>query len=248
MTMEKTIEKRTELINFFFNEDKTYSKQDVLYKEFAVLSFSPHEDYIDTVTSPFDDMCIDLSTFDYNDTDECYIKGIVADVDKQRYKTIMHLQNKKHNVSIHISIDLANHYQSFLNVGEPVIIKCKVWNKKFFMSMLVALNDLNSDVFSNEIAYMDGSAIDTLREYKPTKKDEGYNFALIRECTQIRTKSGKDMIRGTLCMQDGESKDFGCMLTFLNHTLNGVVPRSGDFIKYKSNHDFFINSTEVVSL
>ena len=34
--MNSIIKKRTDLINFFKNEDKTYNMEDILYKEFPV--------------------------------------------------------------------------------------------------------------------------------------------------------------------------------------------------------------------
>ena len=102
--MEKVINKRSELMNFFKNENKTYTKQEILHREFAVLSFSPREEYIDTIVTEFDDYCVDLDTFKFEDTDECYIKGIISDVDRQRYQLIIHLQNKDHNISITIRI------------------------------------------------------------------------------------------------------------------------------------------------
>ena len=90
--MNNIIQKRTELINFFLNQEKIYTKEDILNKEFSVLSFSPSEEYIDTLHSDFDDLCIDLSTHKIEDTSEIYIKGIIVDVDRQNYQTIIHLQ------------------------------------------------------------------------------------------------------------------------------------------------------------
>ena len=52
--MQKIIKKRTELANYFLNENKKYTKTDILHKEFAVLSFSPHEEYIDTIVTEYD--------------------------------------------------------------------------------------------------------------------------------------------------------------------------------------------------
>ena len=110
---------------------------------------------------------MDLSTFSLDDTDECYVKGVIADVDRQKYKTIMHIQNKENNISIHINNYLADVYSDFLIVGEPIIAKCKIWKEIFFMSLMVALNYLD-DNFEKEQRYMSGDSLAYL--IKNTKK------------------------------------------------------------------------------
>ena len=39
--MEKIIKHRGQLLNYFFNQSKEYSKVEILNKEYAALSFSP---------------------------------------------------------------------------------------------------------------------------------------------------------------------------------------------------------------
>ena len=160
--MEKVINKRSELMNFFKNENKTYTKQEILHREFAVLSFSPREEYIDTIVTEFDDYCVDLDTFKFEDTDECYIKGIISDVDRQRYQLIIHLQNKDHNISITIRDSVANIYNNYLVVGEPCIVKCRIWRERLYLSFLIALNHI--DDFPQECDYIKGILFDLVKE------------------------------------------------------------------------------------
>ena len=167
--MEKIINKRSKLMNFFKNENKTYTKQEILHREFAVLSFSPREEYIDTIVTEFDDYCVDLDTFKFEDTDECYIKGIISDVDRQRYQLIIHLQNKDHNISITIRDSVANIYNNYLVVGEPCIVKCRIWRERLYLSFLIALNHI--DDFPQECDYIKGILFDLVKE----KNDEEEN-------------------------------------------------------------------------
>ena len=60
VTIMNIVQKRTDLINFFLNEHKKYTQHDILNKEFAVLSFSPRDEYIDTIHTPYDNLCLDL--------------------------------------------------------------------------------------------------------------------------------------------------------------------------------------------
>jgi len=241
--MEEIIKKRTELSNYFYNENKTYTKEAILHKEFAVLSFSPHEEYIDTVKSKYDNLCVDLSTFVFEDMDECYIKGVISDVDRQRIQTIIHLQNKDNNVSVTIRPSLLEIYNDYLIVGEPTIVKCNIWKNRAYLSFLISLNYL--DNFKQEQEYMDGNLEKWVKKKNKINKGGPYKYGLIMQCNLIKTKRGKKMIRGIL--HDGTYiSSFGCMLTF--NPLIDESLRASDVIKYRQNDDeeFFISSSEKV--
>ena len=154
--MNNVVQKRTDLMNFFFNEKKTYTKEEILNKEFSVLSFSPTEEYIDTIKTKYDDLCVDLSTYNIVDTSEVFIKGIIVDVDRQGYQTIIHIQNKESVVSVSTNGVTLQKYDDYLVVGEPVIVKAKGFNERLYLSLLIQLNNL--DLFEKECNYLNGNS------------------------------------------------------------------------------------------
>ena len=243
--MDKIIEKRSELMNFFKNEKKQYTKQEILHREFAVLSFSPRDEYIDTIITEFDKYCVDLDTFDFADTDECYVKGIISDVDRQRYQLIIHLQNREHNISITIRDSVANIYNDYLVVGEPCIVKCRIWKSRLYLSFLIALNYL--DDFSQECSYIDGKLFELVEEKNKNKKDKTLHYGIIKQCQFVTTQRGKRMLRGTLYEGPNNERSFGCMMNIYNRKLSPSV-HAGDCIQFKTNHEFFINDAKLVEL
>lgn len=242
--MDKIIQKRTDLMNFFLNEKHQYTKEDILNKEFAVLSFSPHDELIDTIVTPYDHLCLDPSEYNFDeDTIECYIKGIITDVDRQQYQTIIHIQNKDQNVSITIRDQLVDIYNEYYIVGDPIIAKCRVWNSRIYLNFLVNINYL--DRFIKEQRYMSGIAFDTVaNSYDVNKR---FQYGVIITVMKVRTKTDKPMLRGWLF--DGEKKrEFGTMSTDFNTFVPWNV-QAGDYVRFsKPNHNFFINNMEVVNL
>lgn len=245
MTIDDIVKKRTNLINSFLNQDNTYSKEDVLNKEFAVLSFSPTEEYIDNLESPFDHLCVDLSTYIIVDTDEVYLKGIIVDVDRQSFQTIIHIQNKDTMVSISCRDAPMSKYDDYFVVGEAIIAKCKVFSERLYLSFLVQLNNLNN--FKKECNYMTGESAKKITEIMEDKDRNKIHFGLLIECSVVKTKKGKDMFRGTLF--DGKKKrTFGMVKTKYNPSLPKYA-LAGDFIRFnKPTSDFFLNNIEVVNL
>lgn len=242
VTIMNIVQKRTDLINFFLNEHKEYTQHDILNKEFAVLSFSPRDEYIDTIHTPYDNLCLDLSTFEVYDTPECYVKGIIVDVDHQRYQTIFHIQNKDNNIGITVDGATLDKYNNYLVVGDPIIAKCKIYDSRFYLSFLVSINNINQ--FINEQKYMRGESFSIIRG---RKKDDKVKYGVIVECAKRLTKNQKDMLIGTL--YDGKSKrSFASVKTDFNMNVpfNAVA---GDYIEYKDNgHPFFINDVRIVKL
>jgi len=243
--INQIVKKRTDLINFFFKEDKTYTKEDIFNKEFAVLSFSPTEEYIDILKTPYDDIFVDLSNFIITDMSEMYLKGIIVDVDRQNFQTIIHVQNKENIVSITCSGATLNKYDQYCVVGEPIIAKCKIYNERLYLSFLIQLNDsLN---FDHEWNYISGESKEKIDIIMSNRKKEETHYGLIVECNLVKTKKGKDMVIGTL--YDGEQyRSFGTVKTQYNLSIPEYAI-AGDYVKFnKPNDNFFINNMEVVSL
>lgn len=233
------VQKRNDLINFFLNTNIEYTHQDILNKEFAVLSFSPRDEYIDTITTPYDHLCLDLSTFEMYDTPECYIKGIIVDVDHQRYQTVLHLQNKDSTVSVFVDGATLDKYNDYFVVGDPVIIKCKIYESKFYLSFLISINKMNE--FIREQKYMRG---DSFKMIDSQSQDGNRQHAIIVECSKRLSKNQNDMLIGTL--YDGNKRSFASV----KNDFNPSVPFeavAGDYITYQDNgHPFFINNVRIV--
>lgn len=239
------VKKRTDLINFFLKEEKIYSKEDILNKEFAVLSFSPTEEYIDVLKTDYDDIFIDLSTYVPVDVSEIFLKGIIVDVDRQNFQTIIHVQNKESIISITCNGSTLNKYDQYFDVGEPIIAKCKVYNERLYLSFLIQLN--NSSNFEKEWDYISGDAKEKIDTIMSDRKNQETHYGLIIECNLVKTKKGKDMVIGTL--YDGEQdRSFGIVKT----QYNPIIPQyaiAGDYVRFnKPTDDFFINNMEVVNL
>ena len=93
MNMDEIVEKRKSLLNYFFNQDKEYSKLDILNKEYSALSFSPREEFIDAFIIEYEDMLTPIEKLEEN-LEEVFIKGIVIDIDNKKGYSIIHIQNK----------------------------------------------------------------------------------------------------------------------------------------------------------
>lgn len=243
--MNGIVQKRTDLINFFLNKNDTYTKEEILNKEFAVLSFSPSEEYIDILKSDFDHICINPSTHVMNNVDEIYIKGIIVSIDRQNFQTIIHIQNKDVILSIIANGATSNKYDCYFTMGEPIIAKCKVYNEKIYLGFLIQLNHMEE--FKRECEYINGISKEKITTIMSNRQNKKTHFGLIVECSLIKTKKGKDMVIGTL--YDGiKKRSFGTVKTKYNFTLPKYAI-AGDYVKFNKPTDkFFINNMEVVDL
>ena len=234
--MNELIEKRTDLINFFFNTNKKYTKEEVLNKEFAVLTFSPHEEYIDYMKTEFDHMCVDLNTHDFNeDVSELYIKGIIIDVDNKKDYSIIHLQNKNNNVSISFDKNVVFHYSNYFNMGDVVIVKCHTWKGKIYAHFLIDFQYENN--FEEEKRYM-------LNESHRIIDEHHQNpfmplLGLICQCKYFISSKGTSCVRLQLYIPEGDTMVISCKNRY------NIIPenlKAGDFIEYEESEDPFVNN------
>ena len=241
--MNSIVEKRSKLINFFKNENKTYSKEDILNKEFAVLSFSPMEEYIDILQTPFDDFCDDLSTFANLNCDEVYVKGIIVDVDRKNGYTIIHIQNKDASGSITCSGGALQKYNDYLVTGEPIIAKCSIYNERASLSFLISLNNLEK--FEQESDYINGKAFTKIDTIMKGREKSHKQYGVIVHCKLTKNKNNRDMVIGSL--YDGkEIRGFATVKTPFNRKIPSFAV-AGDFVKFtKPTNEFLLNDVEVV--
>lgn len=224
--------KREDLINFFKNEDQNYNLEEVLYKEFSVLSFSPREEYIDVVQSDFDHILTPIDFSDPIDMDEAYIKGLIVDIDRKKDYGIIHLFDKKNNISLSVNKNLLNKYDTSLEVGTPVIIKCHTFKQKFYLDFLIDLNHL--DAFTTEINYLNGSSL------KKLQKLQYDNMAIIKQCTYFVSKKGNHCLRLSLQLYNEERNVISCKNAY-NPLPQNLIP--GDAIVFDTgNNPNFISN------
>ena len=112
MNMQEIIEKRAQLLNFFTGQSVNYSKTDILNKEYAALSFSPREEFIDSFVTEYDDVLTPIADLKM-ELPEILIKGIIIDIDMKKNYAIIHIQNKADNISISVDENVLYKYGEY---------------------------------------------------------------------------------------------------------------------------------------
>ena len=243
--MDKVINKRKDLYNFFYNDVEEFDKEDILRKEFSVLTFSPHEEYIDMVKTDYDDKCIDLSTLNINeDIEEIYIKGIIIDVDNKKNYAIIHVQNKSVNLSISCSKAILYRYDTYLEVGTVIIARCHTYCSKIYMDFMIDVNFI--DNFKNEIEFLMGKS-------KKEAKKLGYNkFAgmhkgLICQLTYFISAKKNQCKRLEILTGDGMKMFIACKSHYNKYFEDDLVV--GDFISFQtSDSKTYINNVRKIQI
>lgn len=227
--MEEIIEKRTQLLNYFFNQDKEYTKLDILNKEYAALSFSPREEFIDSFVTEYDDILTSFSDID-QDADEILVKGIVVDIDNKKGYSIIHIQNKADNISVSVDSSALYHYSQYLQKGHILLIKGHTFKGKMYMHFLI---DYSSDYpFLQEHNYLKGISKQLIDDLD----DNLVNKALVKQAKYFKSKKGNKCLR-LLVYEKGKEKTY---ITCNNLPKNIVA---GMFISYiPSNNDAFCNN------
>jgi hypothetical protein len=151
--MQEIVEKRSQLLNYFFNESVKYSKSDILNKEYAALSFSPREEFIDFFITEYDDVLTPITDLK-DDLPEVLIKGIIIDIDIKKNYAIIHIQNKADNISVSLDENVLYKYSQYLEKGHIVVIKGHTFNNKVYMHFLIDYS--SNDSFVIEKDYLNG--------------------------------------------------------------------------------------------
>lgn len=236
--MEQIIKKRSDLLNHFFNQSKTYSKVEILNREFSALTFSPREEFVDAFETEFDDILTPIEDLQY-DHDEVLLKGIIIDVDIKKGYGIIHIQNKSNNFSISCDKPVLNKYGDYFNTGDIVIVKAHTFNGKIYMHFLINYN--SEDSFLQERNYLSGfskSKIDDI--------DYTHRRGLVGLICQV--KYFKSKAKGTPCVrlqvyERGTNKVY----ITCNHYPNNLT--AGMFVSYwVGDNPAFCNSLQEVQL
>lgn len=236
--MEEIIKKRSDLLNYFFNESKNYSKVDILNREFAALNFSPREEYIDAFTTDYDDILTPIESLEENQ-DEVYIKGIIIDVDMKKNYCIIHIQNKGDNISISIDESALRRYNQYLNVGDVILVKGHTYNGKVYLHLMI--NYTSNDAFLMEKNYLNGISKIKIDDYDDSYRSD--TIALVNQAKYFKSKKGTNCLRLQVYEKGTGDK------TYITCT---VIPKgiiAGMFISYlPSNNSAFCNNVQEVQL
>lgn len=236
--MNDIIQKRGQLLNYFFNQSVEYTKEDILAREYAALSFSPKEEYVDVFKTDYDDVLTPMVELEH-DMPEVLVKGIVVDVDMKRNYCIIHIQNKGWNFSVSVDSNVLNRYGDYLQKGHLLIIKGHTYQGKIYMHFLI---DYSSDSsFITEHNYLKGTSELLINDVDYTNR---YDLVgLVRQVKYfISKRSKKPCVRLQVYVKGKEKEYITC--TNPNYNLPKDIT-AGCFVSFtEANKHPFINNLQ----
>ena len=230
--MQDIITKRAGLMNYFLNEDKEYSKEDILAKEFSVLSFSIYDEFIDNIQTPFEHIITPLNEID-GDIEELYVKGIVIDVDNRQGYSIIHIQNKNENKSVSCSSQIVSRYGKYLETGHILLINCHSYNDRLYMHFMIDLSV--DDAFVRETNYINGTSAELIQD--------NADVALVKQATYFTSQKGNKCLRLSV-LHKGETKNYISCQNGYNIIPDDIL--AGMFIRFDISNQTFINNVREV--
>lgn len=238
MNIDEIIEKRSQLLNYFFNQSVEYTKEDILAREYAALSFSPKEEYVDVFKTDYDDVLTPMVELEH-DMPEVLVKGIVVDVDMKKNYCIIHIQNKGWNFSVSVDSNVLNRYGDYLQKGHLLIIKGHTYQGKIYMHFLI---DYSSDSsFITEHNYLKGTSELLINDVDYTNR---YDLVgLVRQVKYfISKRSKKPCVRLQVYVKGKEKEYITC--TNPNYNLPKDIT-AGCFVSFtEANKHPFINNLQ----
>lgn len=235
--MQEIIDKRSQLLNYFFNQSINYSKTDILNREYAALSFSVYEEFIDVFKTEFDDVLTPIEDLE-TDQDEVLVKGIIIDIDMKKNYCIIHIQNKADNISITMDENVLFKYGDYLHNGDIIVVKAHTYKGKVYMHFLI--NYSVDDSFLAERNYLNGVSINMINEIDYNERFD--LVGLVRQAKYFKSKKGNKCLRLQV-YEKGKNKVY---ITCNNLPKNIVA---GMFVSYlKSDNDAFCNNVQQIQI
>ena len=241
MNMDKIVEKRNQLFNYFFNESNNYSKTDILNKEYAALSFSVHEEFIDSFKTEYDDVLTPIDELK-QELPEVLVKGIIIDIDMKKNYAIIHIQNKADNISVSVDQNVLNKYGDYFEKGHIVVIKGHTYKNKVYMHFLIDYS--SKDSFIMEKNYLNGMSEKIVDEVDYSNRRD--YVGLVRQAKYFVSRKGM----GSKCLRlqvhvKGQEKTYiSC-----NNNYN-MIPKNitaGMMISFNvSNNPAFCNNVQEI--
>ena len=238
MNMDEIIKHRSQLHNYFFNQSVEYTKEDILAREYAALSFSPKEEYVDVFKTDYDDVLTPMVELEH-DMPEVLVKGIVVDVDMKKNYCIIHIQNKGWNFSVSVDSNVLNRYGDYLQKGHLLIIKGHTYQGKIYMHFLI---DYSSDSsFITEHNYLKGTSELLINDVDYTNRYD--LIGLVRQVKYfISKRSKKPCVRLQVYVKGKEKEYITC--TNPNYNLPKDIT-AGCFVSFtEANKHPFINNLQ----
>ena len=238
MNMDEIIKHRSQLLNYFFNQSVEYTKEDILAREYAALSFSPKEEYVDVFKTDYDDVLTPMVELEH-DMPEVLVKGIVVDVDMKKNYCIIHIQNKGWNFSVSVDSNVLNRYGDYLQKGHLLIIKGHTYQGKIYMHFLI---DYSSDSsFITEHNYLKGTSELLINDVDYTNRYD--LIGLVRQVKYfISKRSKKPCVRLQVYVKGKEKEYITC--TNPNYNLPKDIT-TGCFVSFtEANKHPFINNLQ----
>lgn len=238
MNMDEIIKHRSQLLNYFFNQSVEYTKEDILAREYAALSFSPKEEYVDVFKTDYDDVLTPMVELEH-DMPEVLVKGIVVDVDMKKNYCIIHIQNKGWNFSVSVDSNVLNRYGDYLQKGHLLIIKGHTYQGKIYMHFLI---DYSSDSsFITEHNYLKGTSELLINDVDYTNRYD--LIGLVRQVKYfISKRSKKPCVRLQVYVKGKEKEYITC--TNPNYNLPKDIT-AGCFVSFtEANKHPFINNLQ----
>lgn len=236
--MDEIIKHRSQLLNYFFNQSVEYTKEDILAREYAALSFSPKEEYVDVFKTDYDDVLTPMVELEH-DMPEVLVKGIVVDVDMKKNYCIIHIQNKGWNFSVSVDSNVLNRYGDYLQKGHLLIIKGHTYQGKIYMHFLI---DYSSDSsFITEHNYLKGTSELLINDVDYTNRYD--LIGLVRQVKYfISKRSKKPCVRLQVYVKGKEKEYITC--TNPNYNLPKDIT-AGCFVSFtEANKHPFINNLQ----
>ena len=236
--MQQIIEKRSQLLNYFFNQSIDYTKEDILAKEYAALSFSPREEYIDVFKTDYDDVLTPLEELEV-DSPEVLVKGIVVDVDMKKNYCILHIQNKGWNMSVSVDSNVLNKYGDYLQKGHLLIIKGHTYQGKIYMHFLIDYSV--DDSFILEEDYLNKVSDMRLDDFDYVNRHD--LVGLVRQVKYfISKRSKKPCVRLQVYVKGKEKEYIACSNPYTTFPQNITA---GVYVSFnESNNPPFINNLQ----
>ena len=235
--MNEIIKKRGQLLNYFFNQSKNYTKLDILNKEYSALSFSPREEYIDVFKTDYDDVLTPMEDLE-TDLPEVLVKGIIVDVDNKKNYCILHIQNKGWNLSVSVDLNVLNRYDKYLQKGHLILVKGHTYQGKIYMHFLIDYN--SDDAFVLEHDYLNKKSENLIDDIDYTNR---YDLVgLVRQIKYFKSKkSGAPCLRIQIYVKGQEKSYISCGNAY------GGIPKditAGMFVSYRESNVPFINNLQ----
>ena len=239
--MQEIIEKRSALLNYFFNQSVDYSTEEILQREYAALNFSPREEYVDVFETGYENVLTSVTEIG-NDMPEVLMKGIIVDVDMKKNYCIMHMQNKGDDISVSINANVLSKYGDYLQKGHLVLIKGHTYKGKLYMHFLIDYNVDNS--FILEKNYLNGTSAMLVDEIDYTNRHD--LVGLVKQATYFTSKKKKSCLRLEI-HERGVDKTYITCKSPYNIVPNNIT--AGMIVSYNtSNNPTFINNVQEANL